>query len=108
VAYVVLTKSVFPTGNLRIPGGREFIRGRLAELRPMSTAERRVSVVFALTALLWIGRPLIAGALPGLSDAGIAVGAGLALFILPSGSGERKKLLDWESAQGLPWGSGAD
>lgn len=105
VAYVVLTRWVFPTGNLRIPGGREFIQGRLAELGPMSSAERRVSVVFALTALLWICRPLIAGTLPGLTDAGIAVGAGLALFILPSGSRDGKKLLDWESAQGLPWGA---
>ena len=33
------------------------------------------------------------------------MGAGLALFILPSGSGDGRKLLDWESAQGLPWGA---
>lgn len=104
-AYLVLTRWAFPTGSLRIPGGRGFIQEQLAELGPMSAAERRVSVVFALTALLWIGRPLIAGVLPGLSDAGIAVGAGLALFILPSGSGEGRRLLDWRSASGLPWGA---
>ena len=105
VAHLVLTRWAFPTGGLRIPGGREFIRGQLADLGPMSRAERRVSVVFALTALLWIGRPLVSGLWPGLSDAGIAVGAGLALFLLPSGTGEGEKLLDWESATGLPWGA---
>ena len=105
VIHLILTRWAFPTGQLRIPGSRDFIRGQLAELGPMSIPERRVSVVFALTALLWIGRPLLAGIVPGLSDAGIAVGAGLALFIFPSGADGGGKLLDWEWAQRLPWGA---
>jgi sodium-dependent dicarboxylate transporter 2/3/5 len=105
VAYLVLTRWAFPTGDLRIPGGREFIQARLAELGPMSRAERRVMVVFFLTAVLWIGRPLLSGLLPGLSDAGIAVGAGLVLFILPSGDTEAGRLLRWEKARSLPWGA---
>lgn len=71
----------------------------------MSKAERRVTIVFLLTAGLWIGRPLLSGLVPGLSDAGIAIASGLALFVLPSGSTEGGKLLKWESARGLPWGA---
>ena len=105
VLYLVLTRWAFPTGALRIPGGKQFIQERLAELGPMSKAERRVMVVFLGTAVLWIARPLLAGLVPGLSDAGIAVGAGLVLFVLPSGGPEGGRLLRWERAQSLPWGA---
>jgi len=43
------------------------------------------------------GRPLA-----GLSDAGIAITGALVLFCLPDGRGGR--VLDWETASGLPWG----
>lgn len=70
---------------------------------PMGPGERRVAVVAALTALAWITRPLLEGLFPalGLSDAGIAMLAALALFVLPSGQGGR--LLDWEHAATLRW-----
>jgi len=105
VTYLVLTRVSFPMGDLRIPGGREFIHGQLAELGPISTPEKRVSLVFALTALLWVSRPLLADLLPGISDAGIAVGAGLLLFMLPSGTGRGERLLSWRWAERLPWGT---
>lgn len=105
VTYLVLTRVSFPMGDLRIPGGREFIHGQLAELGPISTPEKRVSLVFALTALLWVSRPLLADLLPGISDAGIAVGAGLLLFTLPSGTGPGERLLSWRWAERLPWGT---
>ena len=105
VTYLVLTRVSFPMGDLRIPGGREFIHGQLAELGPTSTPEKRVSLVFALTALLWVSRPLLADLLPGISDAGIAVGAGLLLFMLPSGTGRGERLLSWRWAERLPWGT---
>jgi sodium-dependent dicarboxylate transporter 2/3/5 len=105
VTYLVLTRVSFPMGDLRIPGGREFIHGQLAELGPISTPEKRVSLVFALTALLWVSRPLLADLLPGISDAGIAVGAGLLLFMLPSGNGRGERLLSWRWAERLPWGT---
>ena len=117
VTYLVLTRVSFPMGDLRIPGGRAFIHDQLAELGPISTPEKRVSLVFALTALLWVSRPLLSDLLPGISDAGIAVGAGLLLFMLPagtgrtagtgraSGSGRGERLLSWRWAERLPWGT---
>ena len=70
---------------------------------PMSSAEKRVLVVFALTALAWIVRPLLEELVPGLSDTGIAIAAGVVLFMLPSGDGSTR-LLDWPAAAALPWG----
>nr|WP_249138914.1 DASS family sodium-coupled anion symporter [Actibacterium sp. MT2.3-13A] len=82
--------------------------GRLAPRQdaapgPMGPAERRVALLAGLTALAWIARPLLNGLFPGLglSDAGIAVLAALALFVLPSGQGGR--LLDWSHAATLRW-----
>ncbi len=73
-----------------------------------TAAERRVLLVFALTALGWVTRTDPFGGwsqwwnLPGANDASVALLGALLLFILPNGRGER--LLDWESAVTLPWG----
>ncbi|MDX1531792.1 MAG: SLC13 family permease [Rhodothermales bacterium] len=102
VVYVTLTRFVFPVRLPEIPGGRAFIRERLVALGPMRRRERLVAVVFGGAALLWITRPLLAGVVPGLSDAGIAIAGALLLFGLPAGAGER--LLDWPTARTIPWG----
>ena len=69
----------------------------------MQTAERRVAIVAGLTALAWLSSPLIEWLIPAitLTDAGIAMTAALALFVLPDGKGRR--LLDWETAANLRW-----
>jgi sodium-dependent dicarboxylate transporter 2/3/5 len=71
---------------------------------PASPAERRVALLFTLAGALWISRPLLERWLPGLTDAGIAVAAGLLLFVVPAGGGARGALLDWSWVQAqLPW-----
>lgn len=84
------------------------------EVRPLpvegawSAPQRRVLGVFLLTALAWITRVEPWGgwtgalALPGVSDATVALAAVVLLFVLPDGDGGR--LLDWESAERIPWG----
>ena len=101
--YAVLTR-VYPIGIDHLPGGAALIAEEMDRLGPMRRAERRVALVFGVTALLWITRPLLANGIPGLSDAGIAIGAALALFLLPSGDDEADALLTWEEAEDLPWG----
>lgn len=72
------------------------------------TAEKRVLLVFAITALAWITRGEPFGGwsalvgLPDVTDASIAIFAAISLFIVPDGDGGR--LLDWESASRIPWG----
>ncbi len=85
-----------------------------AQLGRLSGAEKYVLGVFTLTALAWILRApkLIGGVripgltdfLPNLSDAGIAIGAALLLFVIPLPRGRHSVALNWESAKKVPWG----
>lgn len=78
-----------------------------------TTIEKRVLWVFAVTALLWITRQQPFGGwseLTGLTksnDASVALLACIALFIIPDGKivdGKQGKLLNWETANKIPWG----
>jgi solute carrier family 13 (sodium-dependent dicarboxylate transporter), member 2/3/5 len=102
--YVLLTKVVFPVKLKELPGGREVIQEQLQKLGTITKPEFRVALVFAMTASLWIFRPLLTDILPGLSDAGIAIFAGLMLFLIPSGSKPGEKVLNWENLKEMPWG----
>jgi sodium-dependent dicarboxylate transporter 2/3/5 len=104
LAHLTLTRVVFPIRVREIPGGRAFVERERAALGPMSRPEKGVAAVFALTALAWVGRPLIQPWLPGLTDTGIAMLAALALFVVPADRHEGTFLLDWKTARGLPWG----
>tara|TARA_B100000989_G_scaffold281088_1_gene245011 strand:+ start:691 stop:2076 length:1386 start_codon:yes stop_codon:yes gene_type:complete len=73
-----------------------------------TTHERRVMIVFGLTALFWITRREPFGGwsgwlnLPHANDASVALLAVIALFITPNGN--KEKLLNWKTAQQIPWG----
>jgi sodium-dependent dicarboxylate transporter 2/3/5 len=104
LTYFVLTRLVFSVRREEIEGTRELLERERAVLGPLRGPERRVAIVFVLVALVWVTRPLLQRVVPGLSDAGIGIGGGLALFLLPAGSSARRALLVWEDAVGLPWG----
>ncbi len=111
LAWLLLTRVLYPIRLARIQGGRRLVAEALAELGPMVRAERAVLAVFLLAALLWITRPLltgleVAGARPlaGLSDAGVAMLAALLLFVIPAERAPRRFVLDWDTAVKLPWG----
>ncbi len=80
----------------------------LPEVGPWRTEERRVMLVFGLTALAWVTRGEPFGGwrvwldLPQANDASVALLAVIILFIVPNGKGER--LLSWERASTIPWG----
>ena len=68
--------------------------------------QRRVALILGLTVLLWLTRPLLQDLVPGLplSDAGIAIGCALLLFLVPAGTGRpRRSLLTWSEAVGIRW-----
>lgn len=71
---------------------------------PWTAAEKRLVPVIVATFTLWMTRPLLAPYLPAGSytDGTIAIMAGLALFLLPDGTGRR--LLLWREADRAPWG----
>ncbi|MCH9668841.1 MAG: DASS family sodium-coupled anion symporter [Actinomycetia bacterium] len=103
LTWLLLAKVIFRPEIKEIPGGKELFDSELEKLGAPSRGERRVLMVFLLAALSWIAFPLI-WEKPPVSDAGIAVGAGLLLFILPAGSKLGVRLLDWATAAQLPWG----
>jgi sodium-dependent dicarboxylate transporter 2/3/5 len=76
------------------------------ELGVMSTAEKRVAIVFSLVVLCWIARRPISVLfdINFLSDTGIVMTAALLLFILPSGNEKQKKVMIWDDVSRLPWG----
>ena len=70
--------------------------------------ERRVLLVFALTALAWVTRSEPFGGwktwfgVPQANDASVALLAVVVMFLVPNGRGGR--LLDWDRAVSIPWG----
>lgn len=76
------------------------------DMGTMSSAEKRVALLFGVVILLWIVRRPLAGAcdLEGLSDPGIVMAAAVMLFLLPSGDKSQPQLMTWYDASRLPWG----
>ena len=104
LAYGVLAHWLYPLDTFALAGGRALVQQRLRDLGTMARAERMVAVVFAAVAVLWMTRPLLAPAVPGLTDAGIAMAGGLVLFALPVERATGTFVLDWDTAVQLPWG----
>ncbi|MFN2317984.1 MAG: SLC13 family permease [Gemmatimonadales bacterium] len=104
LAWWILTRWVFSVDRIAIPGAEAIIAGEVSRLGPPSRGERMVAVVFVLTALAWIFRPVLERWLPGLTDTGIAIAAAILLFVLPVHPSRGEYLLDWKTAEGLPWG----
>ncbi|KUO55760.1 MAG: C4-dicarboxylate ABC transporter, partial [Sphingomonadales bacterium BRH_c42] len=79
-------------------------RAAIDDHAPWSVAEKRLLPVIAITFLLWMTQLLVAPLLPedSWTDGTIAVIAGLALFVLPDGTG--RPLLVWQEADRAPWG----
>ena len=107
IAWVVITRIVYPPEISEISGGREMIQGQLREMGSASRGEKVVLAVFVLTALTWIFRDPLTGVFPflgGFSDAGVAILAAIILFAIPIDWRNGVFALDWQSALGLPWG----
>ncbi|WP_166997935.1 SLC13 family permease [Paramicrobacterium fandaimingii] len=103
LCWYLLTHILFKPELKEIPGGRELVSDELRKLGPMATGEKLVLAVFALAAVSWIFVPVIFEE-PPIDDAGIAIAAGLILFLFPAKANRGVKLLTWESAVDLPWG----
>jgi sodium-dependent dicarboxylate transporter 2/3/5 len=99
-AYLLLTRVLFPVHEMELSSVQRVIAEERALLGPMKTPERRVAMIFAGAAFLWITRSFLG--LP-IDDSGVAILAALALFALPAERGA-PPLLDWSVSRDLPWG----
>ena len=100
----ILVRIVYPIRITEIPGGQSYFSDLLREMGAMQRGEKMVRGVFVTTAILWITRPLMEGFVPGMSDAGIAIAMALVLFILPVDLKTGTFVMDWKTAEKLPWG----
>jgi solute carrier family 13 (sodium-dependent dicarboxylate transporter), member 2/3/5 len=104
ITHFVLTRVVYPIRIQELAGGRALIERELQQLGRVTRAERHVGFVFGGVAVLWVAQPLLGGLIPGLSDTGIAMAGALALFLIPVSLRTGTFLLDWRTAETLPWG----
>lgn len=105
ICWVYLVRFAYPfERDFTIDGGKEEIQNQLALLGAMSVEEKRVSWVFGLVSFSWIMRSLLLqDFIPALDDTIIAIAGVILLFVLPS-SQNSTKLLDWKTAESIPWG----
>ncbi len=108
IAMLWITKNLSLDAKISVPTTGEW-----------TTIEKRVLIVFLITATLWITRKAPFGGWSELTgftsanDASIALLACIALFIIPDGmngsnkndsNGSTGRLLNWEHANRIPWG----
>ena len=106
LAWLSLTRLSFPVNFQTSEQTQATIINMRHSLGEIKTSEKRVLFIFLFTAFLWVTRGQINNipGLEGLSDPGIAMLCGLALFLTPSGSSS-ENLLEWKDAErGVPWG----
>ncbi len=115
IVAVFLTKVLFKIDR-EIKLDKNFIREEYKQLGRFSFEEKAVSIVFLITAILWIFRSDIFFGfmtIPGWSnllptaefidDGTVAITMAFILFLIPSKSGKRA-LLDFEAFNKIPWG----
>lgn len=110
-AWLLNTWVLFPTKLREIEGGRAWLNAEWTKLGPLNRGERVTLFVFAVAVSLWVFRPLLAGLsvagvfpFKALSDAGVAVIAAIALFLIPVDRAKGVYVIDWATAVKLPWG----
>jgi sodium-dependent dicarboxylate transporter 2/3/5 len=103
LVYVVLTRVSFTLGHGEVAGMRELLDAERARIGRPGRGELSVAVVFLLTALAWMFQPLLARAVPLVSDTTIAIAGAVALFLIPVNARRGEFVMAWESARTLPW-----
>jgi sodium-dependent dicarboxylate transporter 2/3/5 len=115
--WLLMTKVIFRMPKNNIFDGNHLLKNLLNELGKVSRDEMASGIIFLLAALLWVtGSDIILSesftingwrssfGLEMVSDASIAVGTSILLFLIPSKDRPTEKLLTWNKARELPWG----
>lgn len=106
VAWLLLCWPLFGKGHSQFEAIGSIVKDALKALGPITRPEARIGLIFGLVALAWMTRTELMK-LPGLgalTDTGVAIFGALLLFFTPSGRGNGEKLIDWKTAERIPWG----
>lgn len=106
ITYLVNVRLLFPNHLGQFAGATDLIKREVERLGAFSVGEKRTLIVFACTALAWIFRRQINLLLPEpvLSDAGIALIATVALFVVPTNFERNEYILEWQDTSKMAWG----
>jgi sodium-dependent dicarboxylate transporter 2/3/5 len=120
MAWLLLTRVLHPSRAAAVPGGRALIQEELGKIGRPSRAEWITLSVFLATSAAWIGRERLTRGLELstrvvdsggvardvglLTDAGIAILAALAFFLIPVRLHPRRAVVQWHEVERLPWG----
>jgi sodium-dependent dicarboxylate transporter 2/3/5 len=106
LAWYSLTRWSFKIDIPANPAVNDHLSKLRVELGEMTSAEKRVAIVFALVVLFWIARRPISALLgiDFLTDTGIVMTAATLLFLLPSGDKQQPQVMIWHDVSRLPWG----
>ncbi|MBI4544939.1 MAG: DASS family sodium-coupled anion symporter, partial [Gemmatimonadetes bacterium] len=113
LSWVLLVFVFFPPGRLP-PGAADLLRSQRQELGPPRRGEILTLIIFLLAVAGWLMRepkqlgawriPGLTDLAPGVDDSTIAIAAARLLFLLPVERRRSEFVLDWGTAQRLPWG----
>ncbi|ALC04726.1 di-and tricarboxylate transporter [Corynebacterium deserti GIMN1.010] len=105
LAWLILT-TIFKPEMKEIPGGRQLIKREIEALGPWTAPQIVVGLIFLVAALCWIFVPLVldwTGSQLSVNDALIGIAAGLLMFLVPADFKTGERILDWKTANELPW-----
>jgi sodium-dependent dicarboxylate transporter 2/3/5 len=106
LTYFLLVKWFYPNNLGHLEGSEEIIKKELKDMGPISKAEKRVLIIFVLTATGWILlQPInqLIG-IPLLNNTIVGMVGGTLMFFYPLDLKKGKFLLDWEYTARLPYG----
>ncbi|HIX78528.1 MAG TPA: DASS family sodium-coupled anion symporter [Candidatus Corynebacterium faecipullorum] len=95
--------TVFKPEMDKIPGGRELIDSEIEKLGPWTGPQVMTGIIFLGAALAWVIIPFFTGKESNYDDAIVGIAAGLLLFIIPADTKTGVRLLDWKTANEMPW-----
>ena len=104
ITWLFLSRIAFPFSFETSKQTHDVLMKMKSELGRASREEKITSAVFIITALSWATRPFLDNYIPGLSDPGIAIVAGIVLFLIPAPEKGGGRLLTWADTQKLSWG----
>jgi sodium-dependent dicarboxylate transporter 2/3/5 len=117
VGWLLLTRVIFNLTRIRLFEHTNVITEQLRSLGRVKHDEWWAGMIFLVAAILWITGSDIEITeslgfrgwrswlnLPEVSDASIAVGAAIFLFVIPSKMKGKTTLLDWHIRKRVPWG----
>lgn len=90
--------------NFRLGDAKTVVSEQLKALGKITFEEKTVLIVFALVCFSWISRSfLLVKILPEIDDTIIVLVGVVLLLLLPS-SRKGERILDWKTAEKIPWG----